>query len=379
MKYILVALLFTLSISGYSYTIKKVPKDAAHPYGGIDVRSHNYRPGMPGFVMLYGIGEKGNGTTDLAKIERLSNHKELCIAADSFDFNFFAVQTPASYLGTEIQYAIDYLINEVGSDPNRIYLLTMSNGGYGYAGAADKYPDLSKLFAAVVQVVMGPGERTNTAKNIAASKRPHWFFVTADDDVTPPTNTLNLYANAKAAGGNVYLTKWYSGKHGVLGRVVSSWGNKKPNNWTVATCKPTDKYGASEVCDPAYNNIYEWCFANVLGGPVYSPTQLKPAPARKPVDTVKVDTIPRVDTVVAPTPAPDPITPKPTLIGISVSPDAKNKNFFCQLFYSDGSNETFRSLTDDIMKNAWINLKADPKITITFQKRKAEYRTKVKP
>lgn len=301
-KQILILLITLLTISGYAGTIKQVLKDASHPHGIVDGRADNFKPGKPTFIFLAGIGEIGNGSTDLQKIVSLSTFKQLMVAADSFDFNVVAVQTHNQYENGAINYAIDYAIREQSADPDRIYGLNNSLGGFGFAREVAKDPNLAKRYAAILQVVMGPGETSLTAKNIFDSKTPVWFFVPKDDNVTPHTNTTNLYNKIKGFGqANVWLTLWAKGGHNTISRVLTAWGNKHPYAWRVATCGANDNFAATDMCNPVYNNVFEWCFANIRGQKIYSPAEKKiPVAAPIPKDTIRIrDTLIIRDTVTA--------------------------------------------------------------------------------
>jgi hypothetical protein len=292
MKKIMLVLLLGCNLFASAYTITKVPKDAAHQFGNVVVKQNNFDKGQAWFVFLHGAGEVGNGSAnDLSRIATWGGVQYMWQATDHFGFNAIAVQTSSRYQYGEIQYTVRYLIDSLGADPDRIYTVNNSLGGYGFAQQSGVDPTLPKLFAAIIQVVMGPGETTNTAFNIANSKTPIWFFSSADDLTSGTTvyKTDTLYNRVKRLGGNAWYTRWVKGGHGVISRVVGSY-YKLPNNWKLSVCEAGYNTSATIFCNPPVS-VYAWALANKRGTPIVPPTMIAPAPAPVPTEPKLIKTI----------------------------------------------------------------------------------------
>jgi hypothetical protein len=212
-------------------------------------------------------------------------------ATDLFGFNAVAVQTSSNYQYGEIQYAIKYVIDSLKGDPDRIGTINNSLGGYGFAQQSGIDSTLPGKFCAIAQVVMGPGETIATAKNIANSKRPIWFFSAADDLTSGTTvyKTDTLYNRVKRLDGNAWYTRWVKGGHGMISRVVGSY-YKLPNNWKLSVCAAGYNTSATILCNTP-NSVYAWVLANKRGGAIVAPDgaiPLTPVPAPAPVPSKKL-------------------------------------------------------------------------------------------
>ena len=290
-KIILFLLTWSVVITCHANTITRVIKDAAHKFGVVEVRGNNYQPGQPTIIFLHGIGERGKGTySDLGRIANWGGVQYLYQATDIFNFNVVAVQTASNYEYGEIQYAIEYAVNQ-GADPDRVYVVANSLGGYGFAQQAGLDITLPGRFAAVVMIVMGPGEGTQTAANIFASKTPIWFFSSADDLTSGTTvyKTDTLYNRIKRMGGNTWYTRYLSGGHGIISRITGAY-YKAPNNWKIAVCATGSSISATIFCSPPVS-VYTWLMANKRGV-VVPPTMIAPAPLpvpeKKVIETIEL-------------------------------------------------------------------------------------------
>jgi hypothetical protein len=281
-KLLLLPLLVTMLFATANVK-KRIPKDATHKFGLVTVLQNNYQKGQPCFLFIPGIGERGSGSySDLGRIETWGGVQYMWQATDLFGFNAVSVQTNSNYQYGEIQYAVQFAIDSLGADPDRIYTINNSLGGYGFAQQSSVDPNLPKLFAAVIQVVMGPGETTNTAKNIADSKTPIWFFSSADDLTSGTTvyKTDTLYNRVKRMGGNASYTRWVKGGHSVISRVVGSY-YRLPNNWKLSLCEAGYSTTATIFCNPPVS-VYAWALSNRRGQPIVPPSMSTPIPAPPP-------------------------------------------------------------------------------------------------
>jgi predicted esterase len=284
MKNLLLFLLLACTTFASANTIIRVPKDATHKFGLVVVLRDGFKAGEPFILFNHGIGERGSGSyADLGRLETWGGIQYMWEATDVFGFNAVAVQTSSNYQYGEIQYAIQYVIDSLKGDPNRIGTINNSLGGYGFAQQSGVDPSLPTKFCAIAQVVMGPGEVLATAKNIADAKRPVWFFSSADDSVVSVSKTDTLYNRVKRLGGNAWYTRWIKGGHGVLSRVVGSY-YKLPNNWKMAICESGYTISATILCGPP-QSVYTWILSNKVSQPAIPPDVIVPTlpPVSSPV------------------------------------------------------------------------------------------------
>lgn len=280
MKHLLLSLLLLPLLAG-AYTVKTVPKAGAGTFGLVLVQPD--KASNVWVIMLPGIGERGNGSdADLQKIAKWKGYAELHAATDHFGFNIVFVQTTGNYESGEVQFAYDF-IQAAGGDTRQIHLAGNSLGAFGIARFAHQQPAELSKFATISFFVMGPGTQPNTAKNLAASKRPIWMFSSADDtkDGTSPKVTDDLYAAIKAAGGNVWYTRYLTKAHNAGSAVWGAWHTAKGQvgGWKVANAAT-----ATELNNPAVS-WFDWFLGNYLTGPINSPlvVGIKLPPATGPL------------------------------------------------------------------------------------------------
>ncbi len=96
---------------------------------------------------------------------------------------------------------IGTLLKEQPIDPDRVYILGMSMGGFGALDAAQRRPD---LFAAVVPIC-GAGD-VSKAKEIAHV--PVWAFHGDKDDVVPVSGSREIVEALEKAGGTPKYTEY---------------------------------------------------------------------------------------------------------------------------------------------------------------------------
>jgi predicted peptidase len=127
--------------------------------------------------------------------------------------------------------ALDQTMKEFKGDPQRVYLTGPSMGGYGSWALGSQYPG---RFAALVPICGGvrlpPAHVIPNAHDTDDSadpytavagkigKTPVWVFHGGADPVVPVTESRQMVAALKAAGGNVRYTEYPGVKH-------ESWEN----------------------------------------------------------------------------------------------------------------------------------------------------------
>ena len=96
---------------------------------------------------------------------------------------------------------VESLIQDLPIDPDRVYVVGMSMGGYGAFDVVQRRPG---LFAACVPVC-GAGDPSK-AKDIAHV--PVWAFHGEEDDAVPVAGSREMVAALRAAGGSPRYTEY---------------------------------------------------------------------------------------------------------------------------------------------------------------------------
>lgn len=363
MKYLLVAVMCLLTVSVTAQTMDTLPK-GGEMKRGLAVLDNG---GDMTVVFVNGIGELNDETknvsTGIPKNIRWAGHERLKALAAKHKFNVIWTNSSLSNTTDEIDWAIEYACKRFG--PN-VHVVGLSWGGRRIKLWASRRPVLIPKTV----TILAPGgidvdDWTPTIELGIRTLRIH----SQVDPVVPESCSSVSYIEAKKKDPNapvnyieLYDDPVFNDEHNI---------QRYCSDWMIA----------SSLCNPAYDTPkmtwLQWAKMNAWSDKFVSITEAyreKPAPAPVVIEPQKDTVVPMPDTVVT-----IPVFEKPTLTGISVSPDVKMDNFFFELFWSDGTKTVCRSTSTDKIRNAWINTKAEPKITVTYQIRKTENFTKTKP
>mgnify|MGYP000846974633 CR=1 FL=1 len=96
---------------------------------------------------------------------------------------------------------VDAAIKEHPIDPDRVYVMGLSMGGYGTFDAVQRRPD---LFAAAVPICAA----MDVSKAKAVAHVPMWIFHGDKDTVVPPSGSRDAVAALRAAGGTPRYTEY---------------------------------------------------------------------------------------------------------------------------------------------------------------------------
>lgn len=211
-------------------------------YKAVPARYDSTTKRYPLLVFLHGIGELGNGTTDLAKIQntpiaaRIKNKTfpvKFTVNGQDFSFIVISPQFKAWPAPTDVEAVVAYAKKNLRIDTTRIYVIGLSMGGgatweYGAAYASG--------IAAIAPICGASSPDLNRSKKIAAANLPVWAFHNTDD----PTVTVN--------NTNKY---------------VENINSQKPSILAIKTIWPTGGHDAwSKATNPGYEengkNVYEW-------------------------------------------------------------------------------------------------------------------------
>lgn len=211
-------------------------------YKAVPARYDSTNKKYPLLVFIHGIGELGNGNSDLQKLlntpipSRLKNKTfpvKFTVNNQEFSFIVISPQFKAWPSPNDIDAVVKYASQNLRVDPARIYVIGLSMGG----GATWEYgAAFASKVAAIAPICGASSPDINRAKKIAAANLPVWAFHNADDPTVTVNNTNNYVANINAQKPAIPAIKtiWPTGGH---------------NAWSKAT-------------DPNYKengvNVYEW-------------------------------------------------------------------------------------------------------------------------
>ncbi len=228
--------------------------------GGIFMGFYEYTPAeynvdtttkYPLIIFLHGIGERGNGTTDLPKV--LANGIPKLIQ-QGHPMRFFwngkwqtflvlSPQLSSAYGYWQNQYItsmIEHARKNLRIDTNRVFLTGLSLGG----GGVWTYPlsslDNAKQVAAIAPVcgICSGG----TWCNINNAKLPVWAFHAQDDGTVGAGCTTSAINNINGCNPVVkpYMTLWPTGNHWIWDRAFDTgytWQNPNLFEWFLGQNK----------------------------------------------------------------------------------------------------------------------------------------------
>ncbi|WP_276484525.1 hypothetical protein [Paraflavitalea pollutisoli] len=196
----------------------------------------------PLLVFVHGIGELGNGTTDLANAGNVGpagmiKHKVWPPNFKVNNQNFsFIVITPQikkwdySTTANDINDMISYAIKKYRVDTTRMYVSGMSMGGgytWDYGG---KY---GARIAAIVPICGASGPNDAKAKVMASTGLAVWAFHRSDDGTVPASNSTGYVNKINALNPPIKakLTLWATGGHDAWSQALNV--NTKENNMNM--------------------------------------------------------------------------------------------------------------------------------------------------
>jgi pimeloyl-ACP methyl ester carboxylesterase len=218
---------------------------------------YNTNTKYPVIIFLHGIGERGNGTTELSRVlgpgipGAIQNGHNMRFFWNG-KWETFLVLSPqlnskyGSWQNWYVEEMINYATRNLSIDPNRIFLTGLSLGGGGtWKYAAASLTNAKKL--AAIGVCCGTCENVDFS-NIAKANLPTWAWHAKDDGTVGAgcsSGSITAINNANPAV-KPYLTLWETGQHWIWGRVYNTdYAAQHPNifEWFLGQdkSKPVNK------------------------------------------------------------------------------------------------------------------------------------------
>ncbi|MEP7259112.1 MAG: hypothetical protein ABI687_11995 [Flavitalea sp.] len=193
-------------------------------------------------LFIHGIGELGNGTSDLpnmlrAGLPRLINKKafppEFTVNGESHSFVVIAPQFKKWPSNADVNDVLRYARDHFRIDTNRIYVTGLSMGG----GVTWEFSaEYGASIAAIAPICGGSWPDNTRAHNIASFNLPVWAFHN-DDDGTVPVSYSRDYVSK--------INSW----NPATPAIITTWPTGGHDAWTKAYSPDTRKNN---------KNIYEW-------------------------------------------------------------------------------------------------------------------------
>ncbi|WP_276484841.1 PKD domain-containing protein [Paraflavitalea pollutisoli] len=215
-------------------------------------KNYNTSTKYPLIISLHGVGERGNGTTELKNVLGIGIPAAINAGYDmTFTWNgkteSFVVLSPQltfNYGGWgnwHIDEMINYAKKNLSIDEDRIFLTGMSLGGgavWQYIGGS--LANSQKLAGVVLCCAVGPWYIDFS--NITKANLPIWAFHAQNDYTVGPNATTNGIANINKLNPAVvpYMTIYPTGGHIIWGEVYDVTHNKQDPNiyeWFLAQNK----------------------------------------------------------------------------------------------------------------------------------------------
>lgn len=211
-------------------------------YEALPSRYDSSHKKYPLILFIHGIGELGNGRSDLGKmtvagLPALIHKKKFPASFESdgqhYAFIVIAPQFKARPSNEQVKDVLSYAVRKYRVDTSRIYVTGLSMGG----GVTWEFSSaFGSSVAAAVPICGGSWPDPKRAEKIAGFNVPVWAFHNDDDPTVPVSYTRDYVSRINSF-------------HPLVAAKLTTWAKGGHNSWTKAY-------------DPAYKengkNIYEW-------------------------------------------------------------------------------------------------------------------------
>jgi len=212
-------------------------------YKALPARYDSTTKKYPLLIFLHGLGELGNGVSNLPNllnnaVPRLLNQKkfpaQFTVGGKNFSFIVINPQFKAWPAPADVNSMVNYAIQHYRIDTTRIYVSGLSMGGGATWDYAIAYPN---RIAAIVPISGASWPSQAQCGNMASTNLPIWAFHNDDDGTVSSATTKSTvyFTNTFKPTPAAQMTIWPTGGH---------------DAWTKA-CNP-----ATKECNGM--NMYEW-------------------------------------------------------------------------------------------------------------------------
>jgi gliding motility-associated-like protein len=202
--------------------------------------SNNY----PIVIFFHGMGERGNGTTDLPTVA-YNGPPKYVVEGYQFPFILISPQLKSAYGSWPVWYmdeVVEHVRTYLRVDPSRIYITGLSLGGGGAWEYVANFPQK----VAALAPICGGYNTLSWACTYRANNIPIWAFHGDADTVVPISRTTNMINAINACTPAIIPTPKYTIYPGVW---HDSWNNAYRTDNSLHT-----------------PNVYEWMMQQVKQG-----------------------------------------------------------------------------------------------------------------
>ncbi|MEO8583581.1 MAG: alpha/beta fold hydrolase [Flavitalea sp.] len=182
-----------LLVEGNAADLIPVTVQVNASFGGFYIQlPHLYKyttKNYPILIFFHGLGQMGNGSSDLGYIlqdgiGKVLNDKKFPISFDvqgkNYSFIIVSPQTSKIPSMAEAWQFVQYIMSNYRGDPKRLYISGLSLGSRIATLVAAQYPDSVAALLAIAGVALNPGFEGRCTK-IANANLPVWEFHNIDD------------------------------------------------------------------------------------------------------------------------------------------------------------------------------------------------------
>jgi predicted peptidase len=198
-----------------------VNADCAGYYQAIPARYDSSSKKYPLILFIHGIGELGNGTSELSNmlrtgLPRLIYKKNFPADFESagkhFSFIVLSPQFKKRPTNAEVNGVLQYALQRYRVDTTRIYVTGLSMGGGVTWDFSSEY---GASITASVPICGGSWPDDNKASHIASFNLPVWAFHNVDDPTVPVSYSMDYVSkiNSHHPLTPARLTTWPTGGH----------------------------------------------------------------------------------------------------------------------------------------------------------------------
>ncbi len=164
---------------------------------------YNAEKSYPLILCLHGAGERGNGTSDLERVNVHGIARYLQEGRMNFEAIALCPQCPEGQVWNQRVYDLKALVDTVANaysvDKKRMTITGLSMGGYGTWEMAMTYPDAFAAFAPIC----GGGMAWRTT---ALKGKSIWAFHGNEDSTVDISSSIDMVKGARKNGANVRFT-----------------------------------------------------------------------------------------------------------------------------------------------------------------------------
>ncbi len=180
---------------------------------------HDPAAAFPLLLFLHGLGEQGNGTTELGDVT-VHGPPKLINAGASFPAIVVSPQSPVWWSSATLDTFITYLQANLRTDLDRLYVTGLSMGGGGTWAYATAHAD---RIAAIAPVC---GASTAYAGAPSLVGKAVWAFHNRHDGTVACSQTSGWINAITNAGGTAYVVYWDRDSHDAW-----TWTYDEPRLW----------------------------------------------------------------------------------------------------------------------------------------------------